>query len=399
MARPLKAWWDKRSNRYYVRLGNVSEKSGKRRNLMLCDEQGRPLAFGDHAGVRAAIARRQAEIDSETRRDTGPTVGELARAFIDWHRANGSAPRTVADHEYHLGAFCRFEFGGVPYGRRAAASIELADLTRVRKAMTEAGNGSGYIKLRYASVLACWRWACRPVEDRDPPRMLQANPFEGVRRPRRGDVKPKLLPWSASRRLLRFARARARNWYPRDRAGERLKVLALHFASLAGCRPDEAAGLRWDEIDWDERIAVLCRGKTYRNTRKARRIDLRPGLLRALRAVERWEGRHPEFVFLSADTRKVRPPGGRDLTIWFRGLRADAIAAGLELPEGVTMYWLRHDWQSLGVAVDSAERVSQAAGNSPQVLLSTYAHVQNRTIRETADKVAAARRRRKGPAG
>jgi len=78
-----------------------------------------------------------------------------------------------------------------------------------------------------------------------------------------------------------------------------------------------------------------------------------------------------------------------------------ARAAGIPIPPKMTLYWLRHDWQTAGLEVESAEGVADAAGNSPKVLLSTYAHKKNRRIKDVARKVRELRRResRLGPTG
>jgi len=95
MARRPTGYWDERSKRYYVRLGEYSEKTGKRRALMLKNPDGKPVAFGDAQGVAAAVQRLLAAIDEAERRRGGPTVGQLSRGFLAWHKAHGSRPSTI----------------------------------------------------------------------------------------------------------------------------------------------------------------------------------------------------------------------------------------------------------------------------------------------------------------
>jgi hypothetical protein len=396
MGRRITGWWDDRARRYMARLGPASDRTGKPRPVVLKDADGRDIPFGGEKAdkvpaVQAAIARILGEREAAERRTAGPTVAEVCRSFVAWHAENGSAQRTVEDHHYHLGRFSGFLHAGARYADRAARSIEPEDLWRLKKA------GLGSIRLLYASVLACWRWASRPVEGRSPTRLLPENPLAGIAKPPRGARRTKTVPWAVARQLLRFARARARRpartRRERTRAAERLRVLCLHLIATTGCRPFEAEGL----------IAVApTRAKDRRPGRpaeKPRRIAVPRGLLRALALVRDWRDAHPRWVFVPAWTRGKAGLSPKALIAWFGDeLKPAAIAAGVPLAPETTLYYFRHAWQTMGLEVESAEGVSAAAGNSPEVLLSTYEHTTNRRIREVAGKVEAARRRGRGDA-
>ena len=227
--------------------------------------------------------------------------------------------------------------------------------------------------------------------------MLGANALEGVRKPPRGWSTPKLVDWPTTRRLLRIARAWANEPIPkrqaRIRVERRLRVLCLTLIAWTGCRPFEAGGLRWDEIDWREGVIVIDPARTKRRG-KDRRIALPRQLALALQLARRSSSAHPVFAFLPSWSRGTRGLGVHGLDEWFREtLKPLATAAGVPLPEGLTLYWFRHDWQTAGLDVASVEQVSAAAGNSPGVLVSTYAHLRNEGIRKTAEAV---QRRRRG---
>jgi integrase len=428
MGRAAKGFWDYKSQRWYARLGEINPKTGKRRTVMLTHEDGSPIAGGTQSerAVAAAISRRLADMEREARRQpAGPTVLGLVTAYLEWHRAGGSAEATTRGHRDQLSLFCRFEAEGRAYGDRPASSIGVRDLARMRQAMEAAGAATGYIRNRYASVLACWRWASRPVEGREPERMIAANPLDGLIRPRRGDSEEKVIPWPLARALLRFMRGICRPrsglrdrgwprlWSPgRDRRRWRLNILAVHLAALTGCRPDEAARITWEEVDWKAGAAILRRHKTYGRTGRKRVIAIPGRFLRALEILRDSPGRHPTYVFVPGDSRKVKPPSSHELGRWFRDVRGKAIAAGVSaecdgvrasLPPDLTMYWLRHSFQTEGVQVASVERVAGAVGNSPDVVISTYVHVQARDAHAVAEAVAKARRGRgagaKGGAG
>src|SRR5690242_19689422 len=151
MGRHAKGFWDERAGRYYVRLKDPE--TGQKRAQLLTHPDGRHIAEGDLGAVAAAVRRLLGEREEASYRPEGPTVNEVCKAFVAWHAENGSAQRTVDDHHYHLGRFAKFVHCGVPYAERAASSIIPEDLWRVKQA------GLGSIRLLYASVLACWRWA------------------------------------------------------------------------------------------------------------------------------------------------------------------------------------------------------------------------------------------------
>jgi integrase len=411
MPRRPTGYWDKRANAYFCRIGEISPKSGKARSVMLTDVNGQRLPYDgkptQSGKVQLAIQKLLASREAERRSFQGPTVAEVCRAFVAWHRERGSAERTVDNHRFHLKAFMNFAPDGVAYGHRTASSIGVPDLTAMKQAMLGRGNQTGYLKLRYASILACWRWAARPVEGRDPVRTLASNPFDGIERPKRGRGRNQALPWPITRLLIRRAWGLAKTHpyhRPGDRDAERVKILRTLYSALTGSRPGEAARLRWDEIVWAQRIAQQ-EGKTTSRTGKLRRTPLTESLVKALSHLHRWPGRHPEYVFLTAATRKVKPPNGRECGVWFAELRAKLLeddarrkpADRLGLPRGATLYWLRHDWQSFGLEVVSVEGVAAAAGNSPGVLLSTYEHTENRRIREVGDTIERGRRARRTP--
>ena len=394
MGRRATGFFDPRTSRWYARLGPVSEKSGKRLPVMLRHGDGSPILDGKRTpAVDLAIARLQESNAAAERGSSGPTVAEVCREFVAWHAANDSAIRTVQGHHYYLGRFCRFAHQGVPYANRPAESIEPEDLWRLDDAM-------GGLRLQYSSVLACWAWASRPVKGRDLTRMIPSNPLAKIRKPPRGKITRKRFPWAETRRLLRFARNRARSIgrarKDRTRYFERLRVLALRFIAVTGCRPKEAATLEWGDLNLDARLVTIPSERTKtRKTGKDRRFAIPRRMACALAVIKASPAAHPRWVFVPAWTRADAPTPEALGRWWREELRPAAIAAGLDIPEGATLYWLRHEFQSLGLEVMSAEAVSAVAGNSPKVLLETYHH-QAESAAVMASDLIAERRRRKG---
>jgi integrase len=398
MPKPVKSWWCKRSKTYFVRLGPYSETTGKRKPLALRDEHGERIREDDRIGRLDAISRAMKTIEREEEMRRSPTVAEVCQAYVAWHRAEGSAARTVSDHVYHLNAFCDFDGGGgIPYGQRAAISIDVPDIDRLERAMMAKGNQSGYLKIRRASIAACWRWASRPIAGRDPIRLIPADPLKDLPRPRRGYGRNQALPWATTRVMIRRGWGMAkRHPYHResDRDAERVKLIRTLYMALTAARPAEAARLRWDEILWDDRIARQEWSKTSKRTGKPRRHPLSTSLVKALARLQRWPGHHPTYVFLTAKTKKTAEPNANECADWFRKLRKALIAEGMQIPENATLYWMRHEFQSTGLESESAEGVAAVAGNSAKVLMSTYEHTENRRIREIGDRIDRARRGR-----
>lgn len=405
MPRHPKPRWEKRSQRWIAQVGAVSPVSGKARPVILRDERGVPIPHAGRAAAFAAFARILAVKEDEARKPAGPAVSDLIDAYLAWHESAGTRPRTIRDHEYHLYRFGEFERDGAKYEDRPAASIEVADLTAYRRSLEARGNQTGTVKLAYASVLACWRWGARPVEGREPLRMLPANPFEGLARPRRGKGRRLILAWPVIEELLGFALAWAEapadpGWHrnrrisvERHRPLNRLRVLALRLIAECGARPHETMELRWDWLIEAERVAVIPSEHT-KTGREDRIIGLSPGMAAELARLRRSGRTHPVYVFADpSDPRdEDNPPTVHQFDAWFRGLRAAAQGDGIAIRADVTPYTLRHSFVSQARAggIDLRE-LAPAMGHSADVSERTYAHAQLGEIRELMDRARAAR--------
>jgi integrase len=105
------------------------------------------------------------------------------------------------------------------------------------------------------------------------------------------------------------------------------------FLRFTGCRPGEAARLRWQDIDLDNGVIVLRRHKTAKKTKKPRVIPLHPVVVKLLIFLKRLN-QPGEHVFL---THRKTPWHRVSLAQRLRRVRK---AAGVA--DDAKLYGLRH---------------------------------------------------------
>lgn len=385
----IKPRWCAR-DKVWLMPGEVSEVTGRRKYVILRDEEGRKVKGNDHIGKVKAMLRLQAQ------RDLGPTVREVIRRYLEWHTHRSSKLATISDLQFHLFNFGRFEHQGVRYFDRPASSIMLRDLAQVRKSMEARGCKTGYTRHLYSAVLACWRWASRPIEDREPERLLDTNPLEGAERPKAGKVRKMIIPWPTIEALLSFAERRASE--TRQQARAIRKVMMLRLVAESGCRPLEACSLEWDWVHEKDRIIVIppAYHKTgwhrgdYRMIGLTERMAEDLGQLRAsIHTVS-----HPRWVFALIGDRD-RSPSRHGFDHWFASLRTRAIEAGISIPLSMTLYSLRHSLVTQahqgGI---SYQDLAAHMGHSEHIAEEIYSHLDPTFVRAQFDSMHAARTKR-----
>jgi integrase len=120
----------------------------------------------------------------------------------------------------------------------------------------------------------------------------------------------------------------------------------LIFLKFTGCRPGEAAGMRWAEVRFEDLSVVLPEHKTARTTGRPRMIPLVPTVIKLLL----WMRSH-----------RQHSPNGRDQDHVFTNGRGNAFSRGwlslkmqrlrrrLGMAAGVTLYGLRHRYGLMGI--------------------------------------------------
>lgn len=376
---------DDRARTWIAQLGDKSEATGRRGRITLKYADGTNVRYEDKAGAYEAFSRKLKEVEAEEKKVTGPTTCDLVVEFIRWHEANGSMPNTVMTHRWHLFRFLDFEHGGVKYNDRPANSIGVADWTRYRKDMEARGLQTGTVRLAFSSVHACWRWAARPVEDRTPLRMIAANPFEGLKRPKKGKGRRLVLPWSTIQELKKFVAEWVDRPLPqsaernqkvainRQRPFNRLKSLACQLIIECGCRPKEAAILRWEWVKEKSRVIEIP--EEFIKIHEDRLIALTKDMAEKLGALRISGESHPTWVFIPADDVRMDELNPKKLAEWFSLARHAARKAGIALPPGTSLYTFRHSLVTLArEAGMDLRHIAPAFGHSAETAEGTYSH-------------------------
>ena len=163
----------------------------------------------------------------------------------------------------------------------------------------------------------------------------------------------------------------------------------MSFLCCTGCRPSEAAELRWGDINWRDSLVINRRTATSRGANdtknsKVRAVPLVPELMTELREQhKRVANNKDDLVFVT--TRGQR----HQMQRWARDvLRPSLNRAGLAVPAGSDRNYITRksfitQWLSRG---ESVALVSEIVGASPATLLKHYAK------HRTEDAVAAMQR-------
>ncbi len=148
-------------------------------------------------------------------------------------------------------------------------------------------------------------------------------------------------------------------------------VAIMRLWALTGCRRDEIAALKWQEIDFEQACLILADSKTGRSVR-----PLAHAAIAILKAQARVEG--CDFVFPSEDRESFYQGTKRH---WVKTVKL------AKLP-GVTPHTLRHTIGSAAVSTGETLAMTGALlGHANQHSTSIYAHMQQDPARRAADRV------------
>lgn len=207
----------------------------------------------------------------------GPiSVAGLCELFLADAHAN-LAPKTYDSYRYA----CQWLVDEL--GERAAHTVRPVDIRRFIQAMDKRLSSTTQgIVLR--SILRCFNWGV--AEE-----IIPSHSLSKIRKPT-GVRRDRYLTDEEFRRMLRATNPR--NNHRRGAEFRRL-LLAMDWTL---CRPGELTRLRWGDVKWDQRVAILGKHKTSRSTGKPKVIALVPKMVRLLRWLEARS--ESEFVFVNS---------------------------------------------------------------------------------------------------
>ena len=195
---------------------------------------------------------------------------------------------------------------------------------------------------------------------------IDINPANAIKANRR----PALTRFLSQDELRRLRRAL--DEHSRAGPGANQQVDIIRLLLLTGCRKSEILKLRWSEVDGD--TLSLADSKTGPRTV--------PLSAQARHIIERQPRGQSDFVFPSPPT--LSRPRVRDLPLWYSVRREANI-------EDVRLHDLRHNLASHAVMNDvPVPVVSRLLGHSSVRMTLRYAHLADKDIEATAERIGAA---------
>jgi integrase len=403
---------------------------GKRRTPVYFEYPNSP------AGRRAAELALEAYLRDRDRRDAAealslqnPTVFGLVVSYLRWFgelvaRDERSA-RTLRSHAERLRHWVGPD--GMMMDDRSIRGLGDDDATRFLADLKAQGCGPRRRLGILRSVNACLNWAADPLPGREPRRILEVNPFKGVKVGAAPKTRRQLVTRAELARFLRVTWRAVNRWTPiegrrcsgcvrakrvlppgarcrrshaRRTMHDRALLVLIRLQGYAGTRPSELCRATWGptaqhpEIGWQPRAKqdpnghwwglLTIWGKTSRVTGQLRRVPVPPILVRAIERIRRL-GLNDTYIFPRASRTGSGLWDSSDLSVEVKKWRD---AAGLG--KHVVLYGMRHRWytQALHRAGLTGEQAGAVGGTSGQVVRDTYLQEDEGAILDLAFRAA-----------
>jgi integrase len=252
-----------------------------------------------YAEQREAVdERKAAETEREAarlREERDVTVDQLCDRYLAEHGPK-LRPATVQAASRRIDRYMR-----PAWGSRKAKSIVRADVAALVKPLRVQGKSSEVVH-----VLSLVNGVYNFAVDDDELDTITDNPARGL--------KKKLMskgerPQPKDRALVTQREFRA--FYLVTRPGRYMHpdaAACLRLMMLTGCRPSEAAGIEWSEIDFHAKLWNKPADAPGRS--KSRRADVVPLVDEAIEILAARRGNGSDFVFPSGRTRRSENGGG-----------------------------------------------------------------------------------------
>ena len=323
----------------------------------------RRVTLGGHGAITAHLARKLAvgaigriKAGEEPMPDTSEagkarTVADLAQRYLREHVAVQCKPASLASYRQQLNRHILPALGTMPVaavGREHVAALHFA-----LRATPGTANEVRKVLSKMFSLAETWRL-------RPPGR----NPCRSVRKYKM-QRRERFLSREEYRRVGRVLREAEENGTIRPAA-----VAAIRLLMLTGCRSNEIATLRWDDVDRTAGHIRLSDSKTG-----ARMVPLTRAALQVLDGIERTAGN--PWVFVG---RKRGAHVGKLYDYWDR-LRGDL--------SDVRVHDLRHSYASRALALgESLPTIGKLLGHKKVQTTARYAHLARDTEKASAARVA-----------
>jgi len=201
---------------------------------------------------------------------------------------------------------------------------------------------------------------------------LEVNPLEKIKLPKIPQNKPIFISDIELRQIISYEQ------------NETLKDIYF-FAFYSGCRINEILNLKWNSIDFAERIISIRNDETFTTKSKKERIipinnNLFENLKNRLPKVNKIN--NDAYVFLDSKGRKFRAD---TVSKWFKKTVKDA-AKEIKIDTNIHFHTLRHSFASCLVQRGvSIYEVSKLLGHSDIKVTEIYAHLKPDNLRKAID--------------
>lgn len=208
------------------------------------------------------------------RRDMGEPIEDTSRSFADWLnewlkiKAKSVRPRTLEIYTDNINRHVRPAFE-----KRKLGGIVAGDIQKLYNDLTERGLSGKTISLIHAMLTNCFRQALKLD-------LIRKNPLLAVEPPR---VEKREMQSMTAEQAQSFVRA----------ADEGPHSCLLAFLLATGCRPGEAQGLKWSDVNWPAGSVTIQRNLVRldkgvwqfgepKTARGRRTVPLSPGMMKRL---------------------------------------------------------------------------------------------------------------------